>query len=103
LNKLANLQTLALPAAVKLLVPGENAGLEEDFHADEVGLSNRQGRLIQLSAWLDLDNKVSISCAGAVIAWLQRKRASEYLQDDPTAQQAYRITQVEMFSIKNTM
>lgn len=103
LTKLANLDSVLSNAAVKFLVPGENINYEENIHADEVGLTNRQGRLLQMSAWLDLDNKVSVSCAGAVISYLQRKRASEYLQDDPAAQLAYRISHVEMFTFKDTM
>ena len=76
---------------------------DEDFNADEVGLTVRQGRLLQISAWLDLDNKVGVSCAGAVISYLRRKRALEYLQDDPAAQLVYRISHLEMFTFKGTM
>lgn len=56
-----------------------------------------------MSAWLNVDSKVSIGCAGAVVAFLQRRRSSEYLQDDPDAQLAYRIVHLEMFTFKNTM
>ena len=103
LTKLANLDSVLSNVAVRFLVPGDNVNYEEDIRAHEVGLTNRQGRLLQMSAWLDLNNKVSVSCAGAIISCLQRKRASEYLQDDPATQLAYRISHVEMFTLKNTM
>jgi DNA mismatch repair protein MSH5 len=85
------------------LVPGENVNYDEDFSVDEVGLTSKQGRLLQISARLDLDNTVSVSCAGAIMSYLQRRRASEYLQDDPAAQLAYRVSHVEMFTFKDTM
>lgn len=50
-----------------------------------------------------MESKISVGCLGTVITWMQRKRVSEYLQDDPTAQLAYRVSEVTMFSLKGTM
>jgi DNA mismatch repair protein MSH5 len=50
-----------------------------------------------------MDNTVGIGCVGAVIFYLDRKRVSEYLQDDPNAQMAYQVVRLEMFSIRDTM
>lgn len=58
---------------------------------------------MQISASLDLDSRISVGCVGALIACLNRKRASEYLQNDPEAQAAYKITSIAMFSFHNTM
>ncbi|KAJ9494436.1 hypothetical protein H2202_010050 [Exophiala xenobiotica] len=41
----------------QLLVPGEPIFYEEDLHHDELGLTKRRGRLLQISTWLDLDNR----------------------------------------------
>ena len=101
LTRLANLASLASAPAVRFLVPGDT--IEDDFDVEEVGLTHRHGRLLHVAAWLDLDSKVSVSCAGAVICHLQRKRASDFLQDDPEAQLAYRITSMAMFTCNNTM
>jgi DNA mismatch repair protein MSH5 len=103
LNKLANIGSMLAISGVKFLVPGDTVMYEPDSQIDEVGLSNRQGRLLQISSWLDLDCKVSISCAGAVMNYLRNKRVSEYLPDDPDAQLAYRIMHMEMFTFKDTM
>jgi DNA mismatch repair protein MSH5 len=56
-----------------------------------------------MSASVDMESRISIGCLGAVITWIQRKRASEYLQDDPLADLAYKILEVKMFSLKDTM
>lgn len=101
LNKLAQLTSIKHDPKIRLLVPTDLA--EEDFQVDEFGWTDHRGRLLNLSAWLDFDSKVSISCAGAIMHNLQRKRASEFLQDDQAAQLAYRITSLGMFTCKDTM
>lgn len=101
--KLANLSLTRPDQGVRFLVPGENEHVDENTRADEIGLTDRPGNLMQASASLDLDSHASIGCIGALIACLQRRRASEYLQNDPDAQAVYRVASVEMFSFYNTM
>ena len=104
-TKLINLDSLfdGRGADMRFIVPGDPAAFEETYVADEIGLTTRQGRLLKLSAWVDLDNITSVGCVGAVLTYLQRKRASEYLQDDAEAQWAYRVQNVEMFSLADSM
>ena len=101
LTRLANLDSLTSAPAVRFLVPSDT--IEDDFNAEEVGLTHRHGRLLHVATWLDLDSKVSVSCAGAIICHLQRKRASDFLRDDPEAQLAYRITSMAMSTCNDTM
>ena len=77
--------------------------LEEDLLPEEVGLTKRRGKLAQISAWLDLDDKISIGCAGAVISHLQRRRSTACLPGDPEGQRASRLARLEMFNLKGTM
>lgn len=88
---------------VRFVVPGDMATFEEGQALNDMGLTSRHGRLLKLSSWIDLDNITSIGCVGAVLTYLQRKRASEYLQDDADAELAYRVEVVEMFSLVGTM
>ena len=85
------------------MVPGDNEEFDENIRPDEIGLTNRSGSLMQASTLIDLDSQVSIGCVGALIACLQRRRASEYLQNDLDAQAVYRIRTIEMFSFHKTM
>lgn len=104
LSKLANLQAFCdTEADLQFLVPGETSNFEPSKNPDDFGTTNRQGRLLQISACVDMESKISIGCLGAVITWLQRKRASEYLPDDPAADFAYRVLEVKMFSLQGTM
>lgn len=104
LNKLLSLPSFAENEdTVQFLVPSETSTCDEDLRPEELGLTNRRGKLLQLSAWLDLDNRLSIGCAGAVICYLQRRRSAQYLPDDPDANLAFRIARLEMFNLRGSM
>ena len=103
-NKLVNLQSIPIgEEGVRFLIPGDSSTYGDDQGHDELGLTSRQGKLIRISGWINLDSRVSLGCVGAVLTSLQRKRSDEFLQDDPDSQQAYRITNMEMFSMQGKM
>jgi DNA mismatch repair protein MSH5 len=85
------------------LAPDDPDGFPDEFQSDEIGMTDQRAATAQIPAWLDVDSRVSIGCAGAIIASLQRRRSAEFLQDDPDAQLAYRIAYLEMFTLRNTM
>lgn len=104
LNKLLALQfTLDSGKNVQFLVPGAPAIYDQELLPQDLGLSTRKGRFLRLSSYLNLDNRISIGCAGAIAGYLQRKRASEFLPDDPNADLVWRVIGLEMFSLKDTM
>lgn len=74
----------------------EILGLEID------GEQKRQENLVRLAAWINIGNKVSVGCSGSIMAYLQRKKAVEYLPGDPRATTSS-VAVVEMFSLKDTM
>ena len=90
-------------ADLRFLIPGESLTWDHGQEQDEFGSTSRQGKLLRISGWINLDSKASLGCVGAVLTYLQRRRSAEYLQDDPDAQQAYRVTSMEMFSLQGTM
>lgn len=103
-NKLANLNLeMNRVSEVRFLIPGDAAAYEEGETRDDFGFTSRQGRLLQISGLIDLDSRVSVGCAGAVLTFLQRKRANEFLPGDRAASRAFPITSLEMFGLKDTM
>lgn len=84
------------------MVPGEEepAG---DILTEEIGMTDERGRALHISGSVNLESQLSIGCAGAIITYLQRKKASEYLHGDPAAEGAYPIFRLETFSLKDTM
>ncbi|KAI0443128.1 muts domain V-domain-containing protein [Xylaria telfairii] len=64
---------------------------------------SRQGRLMRLATSINLDSRLTIGCAGAVLNDIQRRRTTQYLPNDPDALVAFRVRSVEMFSLFNSM
>ncbi|RAL65195.1 hypothetical protein DID88_001301 [Monilinia fructigena] len=98
-NKLASLEIEgARGASMILATPG-------DRKCDQAELSGtgRQGRLMRLAGWIDLDSRLSIGCAGAVLSYLGRRRSVEYLPNDEAALIAFRVQTIEMFSLADIM
>lgn len=88
---------------VTFVTPGDavvHGAYDEDLDDDFVG---RQGKLLWLSGWIELDSRITVGCAGAVLTYLQRRKAIEYLPGDRSAELAFRINTIEMFSLSGTM
>ncbi|KAI1079458.1 muts domain V-domain-containing protein [Whalleya microplaca] len=69
---------------------------ETDDYSGQRG--SRQGRLIRLGTSINLDSRLTIGCAGALLGDIQRRKSAQYLPNDPDALVAYRIRSVEMFA-----
>jgi DNA mismatch repair protein MSH5 len=103
-TKLINLEpTLAGNGGTSFLVPGDAFTYEEEQDHQNFGSTKRQGKLLRLSSWIAFENRVGVGCVGAVITHLQRRRAADYLPDDPDAQWAFRVRNLEMLTLRNTM
>jgi DNA mismatch repair protein MSH5 len=103
-TKLINLESnLPGNSATDFLVPGEASTYEDEHDHENFGSTNRQGKLLRLSCWIDLENRISVGCMGAIVTHLQRRRAADYLPDDPDAQWAFRIRSLVMVSLQDTM
>lgn len=70
---------------------------------NEIGCTNRQGRFLRLSAWIDMESRVTVRCAGALLTYIGRRKAVEYLPNDADAIESFRISTIEMFSLKGQM
>ncbi|MCJ1281630.1 MutS protein msh5 [Xylographa opegraphella] len=86
-----------------LLVPGDDGAFMGHGEAYAAGYTNRQGKLLRLSGRLDLESQLSVGCAGAILSYLQRRRAVQYLPGDDDATRAFGIHDIEMFTLENIM
>ncbi|MCJ1431366.1 MutS protein msh5 [Xylographa pallens] len=90
-------------SSASFLVPGDDGASAGHGGAYEAGYTNRQGKLLRLSGRLDLESQLSVGCAGAVLSYLQRRRAVQYLPGDEDAAKAFRVRDIEMFTLENIM
>ncbi|PSN73019.1 hypothetical protein BS50DRAFT_653326 [Corynespora cassiicola Philippines] len=101
-GKLANLRLDEVDGTQTTLVnPGDVVPVE-DFDGNE-DAGSRQGRLLRLAGRIDLDSRLTVGCAGALLSFLQRRRAAAYLPGDPAIHLMLRISHLQMFSLRDTM
>ena len=101
-HKLLNINVGQIDPTATFWVPGESVDAAEAAILD-MGMHCRQGKLLQMSAWVNTDNKASMGCVGAVLAYIQRKCASEYLPSDEAVHQAYPVYRLETFTLHGTL
>lgn len=75
----------------------ENHG--DSANGDEPGYTRHQGKLLMLNTKIDIESRLTIGCAGALIAYLQRRKAVGYLPGDLEANLAFRISVIAAFSL----
>ncbi|KAH7388768.1 muts domain V-domain-containing protein [Pyrenochaeta sp. MPI-SDFR-AT-0127] len=99
-SKLVNLRLSQEDSAgINFIVPGELAAMS----LDKAGAVGQQERLLRLAGIIDMESHVSIGCAGALISYLQRRRTATYLPGDHSAHLMFRVSTIEMFSLRDTM
>jgi len=81
---------------IQFIIPG-------DILAEEDCGVRRQEHLLRLASWIDIESRLTVGCAGAVLSYLQRRRAAGYLPSDSAQHSFFRISSVHMFSMRGTM
>ncbi|KAF2804902.1 uncharacterized protein BDZ99DRAFT_425101 [Mytilinidion resinicola] len=101
-NKLVNLKlgdddgpqvTFVVPGDVMVAEGADDGG----------GFIGRHEQLLRLSGWIDVESRLTVGCAGALISYLQRRRAAGFLPGDEAAHLVFRISTLEMFTLRDTM
>ena len=103
-NKLVNLRIgQSGGPKVTFIVPGDVVAHEDDYLGGDMGFTGRQGQLLRLSGWINMESRLTVGCAGAVLSYLQRRRATSFLPGDHAAAALFRVATIEMFSLKDSM
>lgn len=74
----------------------------EQLDTENLDLTLQEGKLLHVSGSIDMENTVTIGCAGAILAYLQRRRASMSMFNE-RASGIFRVSSVEMFTLSGTM
>ncbi|KAJ5987399.1 hypothetical protein N7451_011764 [Penicillium sp. IBT 35674x] len=87
---------------LRFFVPHSGLTGPEEMSPEDLGYTLHEGRLLHISSAIDMENPVTIGCAGALLTYLQkRKAASTGIQIINSC--AFRVRFLEMFSLKDTM
>ena len=85
------------------ITPQENEACEiQDVEEDHI-YAPRQGRLLEVASAIDIESRLSVGCAGAVIAYISRRNAIHQLPSEAVSDPMYRISNMRMFPVKNMM
>nr|POE54936.1 dna mismatch repair protein msh5 [Quercus suber] len=87
---------------VTYVVPGDVMANMPDIRNDEQ-LSTQPGQLLRLSSWINLESCLTVGCAGAVLSYLQRRKATAYIPGDDAASAMFRVRTVTMFTLHGSM
>ena len=103
-NKLVNLR-IGQPGGpnVTFVGPGDIVAHEDNPTGGDTGFAGRQGQLLRLSGWINMESRLTVGCAGAVLSYLQRRRVTAYLPGDQASAAMFRVATVEMFSLSGSM
>ena len=100
MNAYANIEDVA---TLSFVTPGDFGSHEFQDRGDGFDSAGQLGILLKLSAKVDMESSVSIGCAGAVLTYVQRRRAAEPLPRNAADKGMFRISVIEMFNLKDTM
>ena len=87
---------------LQFLVPHNGMTGAEELDAEDMGFTLQEGRFLHMSSSVDMENTVTVGCAGAVLTYLQRRRAMGLSVLDRSSE-TYRVKSVEMFGLEGTM
>lgn len=86
---------------IRFFVPQNGLAGPEEVDPEEMGFTLQEGRLLHISSSVDMENPVTIGCAGAILTYLQRRRAAA---PSPLEEgNEYRIRALQMFNLRDTM
>jgi len=104
-NKLVNLKLgMSGGPRVAFVVPDDVVtGDEDNLETQDTAYAGRQGALLRLAGWIDVESRLTVACAGSIISYIQRKRLGAFLPGDQAANAMHRISEVGMFSLSGSM
>lgn len=83
-------------------MPHDGIAAPDEVNAEDMGFTLQEGRLLHISSSVDMENPVTIGCAGAILTYLLRRRASQPSLADKGGI-GFQVRSLEMFSLHDTM
>ncbi|OJJ49749.1 hypothetical protein ASPZODRAFT_59687 [Penicilliopsis zonata CBS 506.65] len=101
-NKLVALDVSSQDRRIQFLVPQDGVAVNDQLRMEDTGYTAHEGRLLHMSGSIDMDNKVTISCAGAILTHIQRRIIAGSVSS-AEGEFTFRVDSIEMSSLHGTM
>ena len=102
--KLINLRLFANGSSdVSFITPGDNDPCDNFGDATSAGHTDCRGQTMRLASSIDIESRLTIGCAGALLTYMARRKAIRNLPDSFDANNSFCICTVEMFSLRDMM
>lgn len=88
---------------ISFITPGGAEDHGNDANWNGADYTSNQGKLLRLSTRFDIESRLTIGCAGAVISYLQRTKALDTLPGEVDTSSAFRVSAMEVFSLSGIM
>ena len=88
---------------VSFTTPCDNDPYNDDGDGNNAGYTGRQGQLLRLSASIDMESRLTIGCAGALLTYVARRKAVERVPSDINTDSSFLVSKIQMFTLKETM
>ncbi|KAL4917638.1 muts domain V-domain-containing protein [Aspergillus aurantiobrunneus] len=86
----------------KFLVPHNGLVDTDQLDSENLDFTLEESRHLRMASFLDLENKVTLGCAGAILTYLQRRRSCDLVAGG-TDSGLYQVTSFEMSTLSGTM
>ncbi|KAJ5166787.1 DNA mismatch repair protein MutS core [Penicillium canariense] len=87
---------------IRFFVPNSGLAGPEEINPENMGFTLHEGRLLHMSSSIDMENPVTVGCAGAVLSHLQKRRATG-ARIGPMDDCPFKVRYLEMCSLRDTM
>ena len=99
-SKLLSLEISSLQKQpVQFLVPHNGLADPDQLGIEDMGFTVQEGKFLHMSSSIDMENVISVGCAGAVLTYLQRRAVS----GETSGEGWFRVRYIKMFSLEGTM
>ncbi|KAE8401294.1 muts domain V-domain-containing protein [Aspergillus pseudonomiae] len=88
---------------IRFLVPHNGLIDTEQMDTESLDFTLQDGRFLHIPSSIDMENQVTIGCAGAVLTHLQRRRATVMPASSDETSSYFQVRSVEMLSLQGTM
>ena len=95
--------TLPRTFPLDFVAPGDGDDDKDYVEDNEIEFTGTRGKFLRLSAYIDIDSRITIGCAGAALTYIGRRKAVGFPRRSADESPAFRVSSLDMFSLGDVM